>query len=158
MDDPILLQPAAHANGTGVAQDGIMGVKVPCMITTFERVPLAVVLIGGLALAAGPGAAAAQTCPEPASLTAGLTLPMAAVRYLADDALDGRLAGSAGEQCAGDYIAREFARMGLRPGGEHDTFFQAVPLASAINPHAPAGTGRNVIAILDGADDALKHE
>mgnify|MGYP001083450321 CR=1 FL=1 len=135
-----------------------MGVKVPCMITTFERVPLAVVLIGGLALAAGPGAAAAQTCPEPASLTAGLTLPMAAVRYLADDALDGRLAGSAGEQCAGDYIAREFARMGLRPGGEHDTFFQAVPLASAINPHAPAGTGRNVIAILDGADDRLTHE
>ena len=38
---------------------------------------------------------------------------MAAVRYLADDALKGRLAGSDGERCAGDYIAREFARLGL---------------------------------------------
>ena len=59
-----------------------------------------------------PTATSAQTCPDPASLTKGLTLPMSAVRYLADDALKGRLAGSDGERCAGDYIAREFARHG----------------------------------------------
>lgn len=105
-----------------------------------------------------PGTALAQTCPEPATLTSGLSLPMSAVRYLADDGLAGRLAGSDGERCAGDYIARELARIGLRPGGESGTFFQSLPLASAINPHATGGTGRNVIATLEGADPALKHE
>lgn len=103
-------------------------------------------------------ASAQQTCPEPASLTSDRSLPMSAVRYLADDALAGRLAGSDGERCAGDYIAREFARIGLVPGGENGTFFQSLPLASAINPHAPGGTGRNVIATLEGADAALKRE
>ena len=101
--------------------------------------------------------AAAQTCPAPAELTNGMKLPLAAVRYLADDQLEGRLAGSPGERCAGDYIAREFQRIGLRPAGE-DGYFQSLPLASAINPHAAGGTGRNVIAALDGADDVLKRE
>ena len=105
-----------------------------------------------------PSAVFAQTCPDPASLTSGLSLPMAAVRYLADDALKGRLAGSDGERCAGDFIAREFARIGLKPGGENGTFFQSLDLASVLNPHAPGGTGRNVIATLEGADPELKRE
>lgn len=87
-----------------------------------------------------------------------MSLPLAAVRYLADDALAGRLAGSAGERCAGGYVAAEFRRLGLRPAGEAGTFFQDVPLASILNPHAAGGTGRNVIAALDGADDVLKRE
>jgi hypothetical protein len=33
-----------------------------------------------------------------------------------------------------------------------------VPLATSLNPHAPAGTGRNVIGVLDGADPTLKDE
>jgi hypothetical protein len=102
--------------------------------------------------------AVAETCPDAASLTRGLSLPLSAVRYLADDALKGRLAGSDGERCAGDYIAREFARIGLKPGGENGTFFQSLDLASALNPHAPGGTGRNVIATLEGADPGLKRE
>jgi len=102
--------------------------------------------------------AAAQTCPDPVSLTKGLTLPLSAVRVLADDGLKGRLAGSDGERCAGDYIAREFARIGLKPGGEKGTFFQSLDLASALNPHAPGGTGRNVVAVLEGADPELKRE
>jgi hypothetical protein len=91
-------------------------------------------------------------------LTKGLTLPLSAVRYLADDGLKGRLAGSEGERCAGDYIAREFERLGLKPGGEKGTFFQSLDLASALNPHAPGGTGRNVVAVLEGADPELKRE
>ena len=95
------------------------------------------VLCGALVTAASP--AVAQTCPAPQSLTSGLSLPMSAVRFLADDALAGRLAGSSGERCAGDYLAAEFARLGLKPGGDDDTFFQTVSLQSAINPHAPGG-------------------
>jgi len=106
----------------------------------------------------GSSLALAQTCPAPSAIAKGLTLPLAAVRYLADDALAGRLAGSAGERCAGDYIAGEFRRLGLRPAGAAGTFFQDVPLASVLNPHAAGGTGRNVMAALDGANAALKGE
>ena len=37
-------------------------------------------------------------------------------------------------------------------------FFQSLSLASALNPHAAGGTGRNVIAALDGTDPVLKRE
>jgi Peptidase family M28/PDZ domain len=109
----------------------------------------------GLIAAAVP--AHGQTCP-PAADVAGAAGALADVRYLADDALAGRLAGSAGERCAGEYIAGEFARAKLRPAGERGSFFQSLSLASALNPHAPGGTGRNVIAALDGADARLKDE
>ena len=84
-----------------------------------------------------------------------LGTPMETVRYLADDALGGRFSGSAGERCAGEYIAAMFASLGLEPGGE-DGFFQELPLASAAQPHAPPGRGRNVVAILRGSDPALR--
>ncbi len=85
-----------------------------------------------------------------------LGTPLETVRYLADDALGGRLSGSAGERCAGEYVAAMFASLGLEPGGE-DGFFQELPLASAAQPHAPPGRGRNVVAILRGSDPEL-HE
>ena len=72
----------------------------------------------------GPGISA-PACPAP---PAGSGIAEA-VRYLADDALEGRLAGSPGERCAGDYLAAAFERMGLAPAGEDGTYFQAVPLA-----------------------------
>jgi hypothetical protein len=100
----------------------------------------------------------AQQCPDAARLTAGHSGMMATVRYLADDALGGRLAGSAHERCAGDFIARRFAQLGLKPAGTDGTFFQAFSVASAVNPHAPAGTGRNVLALLEGSDPQLKNE
>jgi hypothetical protein len=121
-------------------------------LTCLSAVPL---------LLAGPGVvspAAAQSCPDAARLTEGLRLPLAAVRYLADDGLGGRLAGSAGERCAGDYIASTFRRLGLRPAGDSSGFFQWLPLASALNPHAPGGTGRNVVAVLEGSDPVLRQE
>jgi hypothetical protein len=104
------------------------------------------------------GAAAAQTCPDPAQLTDGHREPLATVRYLADDALEGRQAGTAGERCAGDYIAARFRALGLQPAGTKGSYFQEVPLASVANPHAPAGTGRNVLALLVGSDPSLRDE
>jgi hypothetical protein len=99
-----------------------------------------------------------QECPDVAVLTRGQQGPMIAVRYLADDALGGRLAGSPGERCAGDYIASRFATLKLKPAGSDGTYFQSFSVASAANPHAPGGTGRNVIAVLEGADPLLKNE
>jgi hypothetical protein len=99
-----------------------------------------------------------QKCPAPADIIRGASGALADVRYLADDALHGRLAGTDGERCAGDYIAGEFGKLRLRPAGDNGTFFQSLPLASALNPHAAGGTGRNVIAALDGTDPRLKEE
>ena len=114
---------------------------------------VAAIFLALIACAAVP--AQAQTCPPATDAAAGA---LADVRYLADDALGGRLAGSAGERCAGDYIASQFTKAKLRPAGDDGTFFQSLSLASALNPHAPGGTGRNVIAALDGADARLKDE
>jgi aminopeptidase YwaD len=105
-----------------------------------------------------PVSGTAQLCPDAATLTRDVDARLAIVRYLADDALEGRLAGSEGERCAGDFIASAFERIGLEPGGENGSWFQSLPIASAINPHLPGGPGRNVIAILRGSDMALRDE
>jgi acetylornithine deacetylase/succinyl-diaminopimelate desuccinylase-like protein len=104
-----------------------------------------------------PASVRAQTCPDPGTLTRGLEQPLATVRYLADDALEGRLAGSTGERCAAAYIVSQFERLGLEPAGV-DGWFQTLPLASAVNPHAPEGDGRNVIGLIRGTDPELRDE
>jgi len=111
------------------------------------------------AMAVVASAAAAQTCPDGATTVRGVAAPLSHVRYLADDALGGRLAGSFGERCAGIYIAAELRRLGLEPAGDGGSYFQAHPLVSATNPHASSTqTGRNVVALLRGADPALAAE
>ncbi len=127
----------------------------------------AALLAAALLIGAGPRsrALAQQTDPHhPSAAGSGETLvcpvppqapavdPDVVGRYLAADDLEGRLAGSPGARCAGDFIARQFELLGLEPAGEDGTFFQTVPLASSINPHAPSGTGRNVVALLRGDD------
>ncbi len=47
------------------------------------------------------------------------------VIYLADDKLEGRATGSAGEKIAADYIAAEFLKMGLKPAGDANSYIQA---------------------------------
>jgi hypothetical protein len=101
---------------------------------------------------------AQAVCPDPVATIGNVEPPLAAIRYLADDALEGRRAGTAGEHCATEFIAAEFARLGIEPLGENGTFFQSVPLASVLNPHAPGGIGRNVIGLLRGADTELSKE
>lgn len=115
-------------------------------------------ITAALLVGAAPAAVFAQTCPDARRLTAGLDGPIATVRYLADDALEGRLAGTAGERCAATFIATRFERLGLEPAGDGGTWFQSFDLASAANPHAPTGTGRNVVALLRGSDPKLRDQ
>ena len=53
------------------------------------------------------------------------------VAHLASDEMEGREAGSDAGHRAGDFIASEFERLGLKPAGEKGTYFQtfAVPYA-----------------------------
>src|SRR5262245_41682840 len=50
------------------------------------------------------------------------------VKLLSSDRFEGRGVGTRGEELATDFIAREFAKAGLKPAGQRATFFQPVPL------------------------------
>lgn len=85
-------------------------------------------LLPVLAVLAAPASAQTTRCPDPAALTAGMPGPLAHVRYLADDALEGREVGTWGARCAGDYIAARFQELGLQPAGDGGTWFQTFPV------------------------------
>lgn len=46
---------------------------------------------------------------------------------IADDSMAGRATGSWGNYQAAEYVASEFRRLGLKPGGENGTWFQTIP-------------------------------
>ncbi len=53
------------------------------------------------------------------------------MRFLADDLLEGRRAGTRGHELAALFVASQFESMGLAPAGGTGSFFQEVPLQSA---------------------------
>jgi len=57
-----------------------------------------------------------------------MAVPLSHVRYLADDALEGREAGTRGARCAADYIAGYLRSLGLEGAGPDGSFFQAFPV------------------------------
>jgi hypothetical protein len=54
------------------------------------------------------------------------------VRDLASDQFGGRGVGTAGIELARDYIAREFASAGLRPGGDNGSYLQAFEVTTGV--------------------------
>jgi hypothetical protein len=71
---------------------------------------------------AGPDLARAGASPAEAGIdAAGLA---AHVRFLSDDLLGGRGAGSTGYEIAARYVAAQFERLGLRPAGPDGSWFQ----------------------------------
>ena len=72
------------------------------------------------------------------------------VAFLADDALQGRCAGYPGNDQAAEYIAAAFKEAGLKPGGEEGGYFQKFKVGQKET--------RNVIAVVEGSDPALKKE
>ena len=67
-------------------------------------------------------------CPDVAQLTAGMDPALAHIRYLADDALEGRGAGTNGARCAAQYIADQFEAIGLDGAGQNGSYFQGFPI------------------------------
>ena len=75
------------------------------------------------------------------------------IAYLASDRLEGRLTGTAGNDSAAAYIARQYAKLQLRQGSPG--YLQKFVARSAADAHAGITNGRptqNVIAILPGSD------
>jgi Zn-dependent M28 family amino/carboxypeptidase len=69
------------------------------------------------------GARAAASSIDPEKIRAH-------VRYLSLDEFEGRGPGSRGDRLAAEYIATQFALDGLKPAGDHGTWFQQVPLVA----------------------------
>lgn len=85
------------------------------------------------------GVAAATLATLLAAATADARLPPASpqsirahVEFLADDRLEGRLAGSRGYEIAARYVAAQFAQRGLLPAGTDGGWFQSVPLVESV--------------------------
>ncbi|MGM9484012.1 M28 family metallopeptidase [Roseateles sp. NT4] len=78
-------------------------------------------------LAAAALPAAARSRPPQAELRR----LQAHLRFLADPLLEGREAGTRGFDMAAQYVAAQFAQLGLQPLGEAGGYAQAVPLKTA---------------------------
>lgn len=77
--------------------------------------------------------------------------------FLADDAMEGREAGTRGYDIAANYVAAQYALLGLKPAGDHGqkgtSYLQRVPLIA----YRPAGDGSVSVTGADGASVALKY-
>lgn len=87
-----------------------------------------------------------------ATITAGDMLDR--IAFLASDEMGGRATPSPGLERAAEYLAGEFGRLGLEPGGDGGTFVQRYPLASTEG--GPDTSAPNVVAILRGDDPTLR--
>lgn len=75
------------------------------------------------------------------------------VSFLASDLLEGRGTPSRGLDVAAEYIAAQFRRAGLDPGGAANSYFQGEDVKKrGSDEQAPA---KNVVGILRGSDPAL---
>ena len=82
----------------------------------------------GVVLAAGPLSAQSSASAHRAAAT--ITAPDVAKRIgiIADDSMQGRDTPSRGLDLTARYVASQFRRFGLRPGGDHGGWFQRYPI------------------------------
>jgi len=107
---------------------------------------LQIFLVIGLALTTSTAASAAPASPGYESITSDDI--MRHLRYLADDALEGRDTGEPGNEAAADYIAQRFRELGLRPVGDQGGFFQEFQ----VNLNPKAGAGAKFVSHVGGKE------
>ncbi len=81
------------------------------------------------------------------------------VQFLASDELEGRDTGSRGYAVAAQYVAAQFASLGLKPGGTRGSWFLQVPFRRASHsalPHVRLRVGNRTIELAAGVDAALQ--
>jgi aminopeptidase YwaD len=78
-----------------------------------------------------------------------LTALQSHIHFLADDKLEGRRTGSAGEKLAYEYISKKFEEAGLVPKGNNGSFIQAfdVPEGKEINPATHLSINRTKLTL-----------
>lgn len=75
------------------------------------------------------------------------------VRFLADDLLEGREAGTRGYDLAAKFVAERYRALGLEPGGGGGTYFQQVPMREYKSANLDGGT---ITFTGDGAPQGLE--
>ena len=111
------------------------------MISKGKLIPHRISMGLGVLLMLGACASGAANNPNNSGgerLTGRATIPefsaeriRADMAFLADDTLKGRNTGTEGYRIAANYVAAEFARLGLMPGGDTDSFLQEIPFKTA---------------------------
>ena len=86
----------------------------------------------------GAPLARAESPPADGELPASAARIEADVRFLADDLLEGREAGTRGYDLAALYVASQYRLIGLEPAGEDGTYFQRVPMLRGVREQAGA--------------------
>ena len=100
----------------------------------FQKLHIATyVALGFLIVGAAPSLRAQNGLPlkytgKPTTTPISAADAMTRLYIFSDDSMQGRRAGSEGDRKGTSYIEREVRRLGLIPGGDNGTFFQAVPL------------------------------
>lgn len=112
------------------------------------------VLCGANAMAEEPAPRVADVPPEVRAAFAQLSASEfhAHLAFLSDDLLEGRGTGTRGHEIAAKYMAAQFERMGLEPGGDHGTYFQRVPLRETTT--APESSALEIVRA--GKSQALR--
>lgn len=79
------------------------------------------------------------------------------IRFLADDLLEGRGPGTRGDRLAQLYIRSELESLGIRPGGQDDSWYQEVPLrgVSTIPPANARFSFGDQSVVLDHHTDMM---
>jgi aminopeptidase YwaD len=89
-------------------------------------------IIGLIVLLAVLFALSAWTLELPSLSPSSVDLLKSHVRFLASEKLTGRGVDTAGILLARDYIADEFAKLGLRPGGDNGTYLQRFEVITGV--------------------------
>jgi hypothetical protein len=71
------------------------------------------------------------------------------INYLASDKLEGRGSGTIGEMKAGDYIIKQFTKIGLKPLGENGSFRQLFAAKKGIPPNITQVNANNILGLVD---------
>ena len=121
-------------------------------------IAIATLALGTVAATAPISIPATWSAREKAAAEAVTAANIAAhVRFLADDLLEGRGAGSRGDELAMKYVAAEFERLGLEPAGDEGGWLQRFDIVGLKSRVAapPVLTGKNGKLVLDPPRDAI---
>lgn len=102
---------------------------------------------------AKPAASAQKKIPAGSDFVPSPEAIKAHMGFLADDALEGREAGTRGYDIAANYVAAQYALLGVKPAGDKGSYLQRVPLLA----FRPSGEGAVTLTGADGAASPLKY-
>lgn len=91
---------------------------------------VALLLVVQPAFAASTAAKPASRVKPAAGFTPSPTAIKAHMTFLADDLMEGREAGTRGYDIAANYVASQYAQLGVKPAGDTGGYLQQVPLTA----------------------------